>query len=99
MTAEATVMTDQGWNSGFVCGLLTARYYALRHQTSDAVFRSAAPTDLPEVVSALLTQMCRVSIDERLFERSWASLDHLLLCDSADELQRALALVPDRLLQ
>jgi hypothetical protein len=99
MTAEATVTTDQGWNSGFVCGLLTARYYALRHQISDGFFRTAAPTDLPEVVSALLAQMTRVAIDERLFEKSWASLDHLLLCESTDELQRALALVPDRHLQ
>jgi hypothetical protein len=99
MTTEAIITTDQVWNSGFVCGLLTARYYSLRHQISDGFFRTAAPTELPEVVSALLAQMCRVAIDERLFETSWASLDHLLLCDSKDELQSALALVPDRRLQ
>lgn len=99
MSAEPKHTPDEGWNSGFVCGLLTARYYGLRHQISDAIFRNAAPTDLPDVVSALISAMARVSIDERLFERSWASLDHLLLCDSVDELQRALALVPDRLLQ
>lgn len=29
--------TDGGRNSGFVCGLLTSRHYALRHQNFDAV--------------------------------------------------------------
>ena len=82
-----------------MCGLLTARYYALRHAMTDGFFRSAAPTDTPEVVCALVSLMCRASIDRRLFETSWASLDHLLLCESADELQSALALVPDHRLQ
>ncbi len=90
--------TDEGW-SGFVCGLLTARYYALRYQPCDVIFRTKAPSELPEVVRALISQMPKVSIDERLFEISWASLDHLLLCDSPEELQRALALVPDHRLQ
>jgi hypothetical protein len=99
MAAETTVTNDDAWNSGFVCGLLTTRYYALRHKVSDGFFRTAASTDLPEVVYELLRQMCKAAIDERLFETSWASLDHLLLCESRDELQRALALVPDRHLQ
>ena len=92
--------TNDVWNGGFVCGLLTARYYTLRHATADDFFSSAAaPTETPEVVGALITQMCRASIDERLFETSWASLDHLLLCESADELRQALAFVQDRNLQ
>lgn len=99
MTAEKTTITDDAWDGGFVCGLLTARYYALRHAMTDQFFRSAAPMDTPEVVCALISLMCRASIDQRLFETSWASLDHLLLCESADELQRAIALIPDHRLQ
>ena len=100
MAPETTTQaTDDVWNGGFVCGLLTARYYALRHAMTDNFFRSAAPTDMPEVVCAVITHMCRASIDQRLFETSWASLDHLLLCESTDELQKVLALVHDRHLQ
>jgi hypothetical protein len=99
MTDETTSGTNAAWDGGFVCGLLTARYYALRHAMSDKFFRSAVPTQTPEVVYALVSQMSRACIDHKLFETSWASLDHLLLCESTDELQRALALVHDRHLQ
>jgi hypothetical protein len=100
MPIETTTQsTDDVWNGGFVCGLLTARYYVLRHAMTDDFFRSAAPTDMPEVVCALVSNMCRASIDQRLFQKSWAALDHLLLCDSADELVRALSLVHDHKLQ
>ena len=99
MAVETTLTTDDAWDGGFVSGLLTARYYALRHAMTDKFFRSAMPTELPEVVCALISQMCKASIAKRLFETSWASLDHLLLCESADELQRALALIPDHRLQ
>lgn len=100
MTTETTeVTTDEAWNGGFVSGLLTARYYTLRHAMTDDFFRTAAPTDVPEVVCALISHMCKASINHRLFETSWGSLDHLLLCESADELEKALALVHDRQLQ
>jgi len=99
MTGE-NLTTDDARNGGFVCGLFTARYYGLRHAMADNFFRSAAaPTDLPEVVCALIQQMSRASIDDRLFQSSWASLDHLLLCESADELKKVLPLVHDRSLQ
>jgi hypothetical protein len=99
MTDETRVGSDGAWDGGFVCGLLTARYYALRHAMSDEFFRSAVPTHTPEVVYALVSQMSRASVDHKLFETSWASLDHLLLCESTDELMRALALAPDYRLQ
>jgi len=99
MTDETTAGTNAAWDGGFVCGLLTARYYTLRHAMSDEFFRSAVPTKTPEVVYELVSTMSRTSIDHRLFETSWASLDHLLLCDSVGELRSALALVPDRNLQ
>jgi hypothetical protein len=99
VTEEARATTDAAWDGGFVCGLLTARYYTLRHAMSDEFFRSAVPTKTPDVVYELVSQMSRASLDHRLFETSWASLDHLLLCDSVDELRSALALVPDRNLQ
>ncbi len=99
MSAETPSTIDDAWSGGFVSGLLTARYYALRHAPTDDFFRSAAPTDTPEVVCALIAQMCKASIDQRLFQTSWSSLDHLLLCESADELHRTLALVHDRHLQ
>jgi hypothetical protein len=43
--------------------------------------------------------MCRASISNRLFQNGWGSLDHLLLCSSAAELQKVLLLVHDRNLQ
>ena|ERR1700680_3800544 len=99
----STEIKDQpngdAWDGGFVCGLLTARYYGLRHAITDSFFQTAAPAELPEVVCALISHMCRASISHRLFERGWGSLDHLLLCESADELQKILPLVHDRSLQ
>ena len=100
MSTEATATpADDVWSGGFVCGLLTARYYALRHAITDDFFRTAAPTETPEIVYALMSSMCRAAIDQRLFETSWASLDHLLLCNSPQELQTALAIISDCRLQ
>ena len=96
---EAETPADAAWSGGFVCGLLTSRYYALRHETGDAFFRAAAPTQTPEVVYTLMASMCRAALDQRLFETGWASLDHLLLCESKHELLSALALIPDHRLQ
>ena len=96
---ESGAALDDARSGGFVCGLLTARYYALRHAIRGEFFRAAAPSDTPEVVYRLMTRMCRSAIARRLFETSWVSLDHLLLCESTQELDRALALAFDHTLQ
>ena len=96
---QATHTPDEAWEGGFVCGLLTARYYALRHGFTDDFYRAAAPTATPDIVHELLSSVCRASIDRQIFEESWAALDHLLLCESSQELKNALAMVPDRTLQ
>lgn len=90
---------DEAWSGGFVCGLLTARYYHLRYSSADGFFQRGAPTDAPDVIYALMASMCRGAIDRRLFETSWDSLDHLLLCNNKDELQSALGAIPDHRLQ
>ncbi len=84
---------------GFVTGLLTARYYALRHPMTAGFFQSPVPDQTPDVVYSLLSNMCRVAVDENLFKKSWDSLDHLLLCDSPQELEAALSIVPECSLQ
>ena len=100
MTPDTTAgTTNDSWDGGFVHGLLTARYYALRHETTGDFFRAAVPSEVPDVVCTLISTMCRAAIDHRLFESSWASLDHLLLCESKQELQSALAMVPDATVQ
>ena len=97
--AESAAASDDAWSSGFVCGLLTARYYVLRHAVTGEFFDAAAPSDTPEIVYLLMTRMCKAAIDSRLFGTSWGSLDHLLLCESGQELDRALALASDHRLQ
>jgi hypothetical protein len=84
---------------GFVTGLLTARYYALRHPMTANFFQTPVPDQTPDVVYCLLLNMCRAAVDENLFKKSWASLDRLLLCDSPKELEAVLATVPDASLQ
>ena len=84
---------------GFVTGLLTARYYALRHPINDTFFQTPVPDQTPDVVYSLLSNMCRVAVDENLFKKSWDSLDRLLLCESPQELETALSVVPECSLQ
>jgi hypothetical protein len=84
---------------GFVSGLLTARYYALRHPITAGFFQTPVPDQTPDVVYSLLSNMCRAAVDENLFKKSWDSLDRLLLCDSPQELEAALSIVPDASLQ
>src|SRR5271156_4258863 len=87
--------TDIAYAGGFVTGLLTARYYALRHPTTGGFFQTPVPDETPDVVYSLLSNMCRAAVDENLFKKSWASLDRLLLCESAQELEAALSITPD----
>ena len=81
---------DDAWSGGFVCGLLTARFYALRHTGSDAFYQSPAPTEVPGTVLALMSAMCRGAIDEHLFRTSWRALDVYLTADSISDLHDAL---------
>jgi hypothetical protein len=90
---------DIAYAGGFVTGLLTARYYALRHPMTANFFQTPVPDQTPDVVYSLLSGMCRAAVDENLFKKSWASLDRLLLCDSPKELEAVLATVPDASLQ
>jgi hypothetical protein len=90
---------DIAYAGGFVTGLLTARYYALRHPMTANFFQTPVPDQTPDVVYSLLANMCRAAVDENLFKKSWASLDRLLLCDSPKELEAVLATVPNASLQ
>jgi hypothetical protein len=90
---------DIAYAGGFVTGLLTARYFALRHPTTGGFFQTPVPDQTPDVVYTLLSNICRAAVDENLFKNSSASLDWLLLCDSPKELEAVLATVPDASLQ
>ena len=90
---------DAAYAGGFVTGLLTARYYAIRYSQSSTLFSSPVPTETPDIVYSLLTSICRAAIDESLFKKSWDSLDRLLLCESPQELQAALLVIPGSRLQ
>ena|SRR2546421_12120243 len=87
---------DEAWDGGYAAGLLSARYYALRYAPNDSFFLTPAPTEVPAIVRELLSSMCRGSIDSRLFESSWTSLDHALLCETSSELRTVLAMIPER---
>jgi hypothetical protein len=84
---------------GFVTGLLTARYYALRHPMNGGFFQTPVPDQTPDVVYRLLSEMCRAGVDDNLFKKSWDSLDRLLLCESPQELETALSVIPECSLQ
>jgi len=77
-----------------VAGLLTARYFALRHPLNAGAFLRAAPSEIPSIVYHILERLSRVTVDHYLFNESWRSLDHLLLCESPEELEAALAATP-----
>ena len=82
--------TAAAYAGGFVTGLLTARYYALRHPMTASFFQAPVPDQTPDVVYNLLSGMCRAAVDENLFKKSWDSLDRLLLCETPQELEAAL---------
>jgi hypothetical protein len=79
---------------GYVGGLLTARFFALRNSLNSGAFLSAAPSEIPTIVYLILERLPRAIVDDALFGVSWRALDHLLLCDSAEELGAALAASP-----
>ena len=82
------------YSGGFVAGLLTARYYALRHTLNGEAFQRGAPSEIPAVVHHILERLSRAVVDHYLFSVGWRSLDHLLLCDSSEQLEAALSTMP-----
>ncbi len=98
-TDNAEDQMAAAYAGGFVTGLLTARYYAIRHPMTASFFQTPVPDQTPDVVYTLLSNMCRVAVDENLFKKSWDSLDRLLLCESPQELEAVLSTIPDSSLQ
>jgi|HubBroStandDraft_4_1064222.scaffolds.fasta_scaffold765190_2 hypothetical protein len=94
MTTSSEQPAEAIYSGGFVAGLLTARYYALRHSLNGEVFSDAAPKEIPPVVFGILERLSRTTVDHYIFETSWRSLDHLLLCHTPEELEAALATTP-----
>jgi hypothetical protein len=88
------------YESGLVLGILLSRFVALRSSgPTDPVFTSPVPSEVPEVIRTLLTCMSRASVNSRLFETGWHSLDRLLLAESPEELRIALQDASDARLQ
>jgi hypothetical protein len=81
------VDVDVAYTDGYVEGLITARYYALRYAKDDAFFDEPAPLDTPEVVVSIVESMCTGCLYRHLWENGWNSLDELLLCDSSEHVQ------------
>ena len=94
MTTASDQPVEAVYTGGFVAGLLTARYYALRHSLNDGAFLHGAPSEVPTVVYAMLERLSRVTVDHYLFTVGWRSLDHLLLCETPEELEGALGATP-----
>ena len=82
------------YRGGFVAGLLTARYYALRDTLNGEAFQRGAPSEMPAVVYRILEHLPRAVVDHYLFSVGWRSLDYLLLCDSTEQLEAALTTMP-----
>lgn len=82
------------YSGGYVAGLLTARYYALRDTLNGGVFQRSAPSEIPTIVHLILERLSRATVDHYLFTVGWRSLDYLLLCQTPDELDAALATTP-----
>jgi len=82
MTEVSHPRIEDVYQGGFVAGLLTARYYALRFTLNAGAFGRGAPSELPALVHQILERLPRATVDHYLFQESWRSLDHLLLCDS-----------------
>jgi hypothetical protein len=91
MTMACDQPVEAIYSGGFIGGLLTARYFALRHPLNGGVFLNAAPSEIPEIVHRILDRLPRATVDDAIFGTSWRALDHLLLCDSSEELEAALA--------
>jgi hypothetical protein len=94
MTTVSEQAAEPIYAGGFVAGLMTARYFALRHPINGGAFLRTAPTEIPTIVYLILERLSRVTVDHYLFATGWRSLDHLLLCESPEELDAALATTP-----
>lgn len=94
MTEEPNPSAQDIYSGGFIAGLLTARYYALRHPLNGEAFAARAPRELPDIVYMIIERLPRVTVDDALFAESWRALDHLLLCESLEELEVALIATP-----
>src|SRR5215469_13974361 len=94
MTEVSQPRIEDVYQGGFVAGLLTARYYALRHALNGEAFGRGAPSEVPALVHLILERLPRATVDQCLFQESWRSLDHLLLCESSQEFEAALILTP-----
>jgi hypothetical protein len=94
MTTVSEQAAEPIYAGGFVAGLMTARYFALRHSLNDEVFFRGAPAQVPAIVYLILERLSRATVDHYIFGTSWRALDHLLLCESQQELEAALASTP-----
>jgi len=94
MTTASERAVEPIYAGGFVAGLLTARYYALRDTLNGGAFLQGAPSEVPTIVYLILERLSRTTVDHYIFETSWRSLDHLLLCETPEELDAALATTP-----
>jgi hypothetical protein len=94
MTTMSEQPVEAVYSGGFVAGLLTARFYALRYSLNGEVFSHAAPKEIPAIVYRLIERLSRTTIDHYIFETSWRSLDHLLLCETTEELDVTLTTTP-----
>ena len=94
MTTASEQPVEAIYEGGFVGGLLTARFFALRHSLNEGAFLNAAPSEIPEIVYRIIERLPRATLDHAIFGTSWRSLDDLLTCNTLDELEAALANTP-----
>lgn len=94
MTTASEQAVEPIYSGGYVAGLLTARYYALRDTLNGGVFQRGAPSEIPTIAYLILERLSRTTVDHYLFTVGWRSLDHLLLCQTTEELEAALATTP-----
>jgi hypothetical protein len=94
MTTASEQAVEPIYSGGFVAGLLTARFFALRDTINGGVFQRGAPSEIPTIVYLILERLSRATVDHYLFSVGWRSLDHLLLCESPEELEANLATTP-----
>ena len=94
MTTASEQPVEAIYSGGFIGGLLTARFYALRYPINEGAFLKAAPSEIPAIVHMILERIPRAIVDDAIFCTSWRALDHLLTCDTPEELEIALANIP-----
>jgi hypothetical protein len=55
VTNTSEPRAEDVYQGGFVAGLLTARYYALRHPLNGETFGRGAPSEVPTIVYLILS--------------------------------------------